>query len=331
MVGTNHGGLKTYGTVQHTLTLVPALLDVALERTAIQWLQQLEGTEQLRADTHDGTPVVELAAVIGRTEDRYQDPLVKELIAILDHHVCSADQVEVVFLQELHDNFLAEAITDSALIGFPISLHICWIGPKKIVEKSVVGDVGRPSDIANVIHVAEGRTETTMNTENLACHNCSNWKGVECVDKCLPDLNIATSLTLIVEAVHTGNIGAFVVAAKQEEVLGVTNFVAQKQQNGFETLFATVDIVTEEQEVAVGWKAAHLEHTNKIGVLTVYVANNLYWWREFKQSGLREEDLASSIAHSGDLGILEADSLSDLSGVASINQAFNHIVDVGIF
>ena len=62
--------------------------------------------------------------------------------------------------------------------------------------------------------------------------------------------------------------------------------VAQKQQNCFETLLATVHIIAEEQEVAVGWETAHLEHADKIGVLAVYITNNLHGWGKLKQRGL---------------------------------------------
>ena len=180
-----------------------------------------------------------------------------------------------MLLQELHDDFLAKAVTNSSLIGLPISLHICWIGPKKIVEKSVVGNVRRAGDVADVVHVAERRAETAVNTENFACYDSCNWQCVECVDERLPDLHITTPLAFVVESVHSGDVGAFVVAAKQEEVLWVSNLVAQKQQDSFETLLATVDVVTEEEVVGLWRETTVLEETEEVVVLAVNVTADL--------------------------------------------------------
>lgn len=54
----------TYRTVEHILTLVAALLDVAFERAVVEGLEQFEGAEQLRGDAHDGAPIIEFAAVL---------------------------------------------------------------------------------------------------------------------------------------------------------------------------------------------------------------------------------------------------------------------------
>lgn len=54
----------TYGTVQDVVPLVTPLLDVVLEGVGIKRLEQLETAQQLRRNRHDGTPVVELAAVL---------------------------------------------------------------------------------------------------------------------------------------------------------------------------------------------------------------------------------------------------------------------------
>lgn len=88
---------------------------MTLKRRGIEWLQQLETAEKFRRDGHDGTPVVKFAAVlaygvsivskmiiarrktyIGCTEDRDQNPIVKEFVSVLDNHVRAADQVEIM-------------------------------------------------------------------------------------------------------------------------------------------------------------------------------------------------------------------------------------------
>lgn len=56
---------KTYWAVQHAIPLVSTFLDMALQRTGVQRLQQFETAEKICRDRHDCAPVVKLAAILG--------------------------------------------------------------------------------------------------------------------------------------------------------------------------------------------------------------------------------------------------------------------------
>lgn len=62
------------------------------------------------------------------------------------------------------------------------------------------------------------------------------------------------------------------IAAQQEEVLRIFDFVRQQQADGLQRLLAPVDVVAEEQIVGARRKAAVLEQPQQIGVLAVDVA-----------------------------------------------------------
>jgi hypothetical protein len=49
------------------------------------WTDDLKGTDQIRIDRHDGSSVIELATIIGSTEDGYQLTIRLELVTILDN------------------------------------------------------------------------------------------------------------------------------------------------------------------------------------------------------------------------------------------------------
>lgn len=106
IIPASHSTLQTYRAVEHALPLVPALLDVTLQRARIQWLQKFKRAQKLARNTHHSAPVVEFTAVlhvvsllasttqsglfctyIRRREHRHQNPLVEKLIPILDDHV----------------------------------------------------------------------------------------------------------------------------------------------------------------------------------------------------------------------------------------------------
>jgi hypothetical protein len=119
-----------------------------------------------------------------------------------------------------------------------------------------------------------------------------------------------------------------VVSSKEEEVLGVFDFVAQQKQNRFKTLLATVNIVTQEQIVGLWWETAHLEKTNKVRVLPMDVADNLDRRTKFDKGGLRKEDFAGSLTDGGNLVILETNGLIDFGRIPNLEQTVDHVVDV---
>lgn len=59
---------STYRTVQHRISLVSPLLDVALQGAGIKRLQKLEATEKLARNRHHGAPIIEFAAVLCRDQ-----------------------------------------------------------------------------------------------------------------------------------------------------------------------------------------------------------------------------------------------------------------------
>lgn len=64
-----------------------------------------------------------------------------------------------------------------------------------------------------------------MHGEDLLVDNGRDWKAVEAVGERLPQLDIVTSLALIVKSIDSINGGTFVVAAKDEEVFWVLDLV----------------------------------------------------------------------------------------------------------
>lgn len=65
------------------------------------------------------------------------------------------------------------------------------------------------------------------------------------------------------------------VAAQNEEVLGVLDLVREKETDGFEGLFTSVYVVSEEQIVCFRREAAVLKQTKEVIVLAVNIAADL--------------------------------------------------------
>lgn len=114
-----------------------------------------------------------------------------------------------------------------------------------------------------------------MHCEDLLIDDCSNGQAVEAVSKCLPQLDVVSTLALVVEAVDAIDTGTLVVASQDEEVLGVFDLVCQEQANGLERLLASIDVVAKEEIVGLRWESTVLEQTEEIVVLPMNVSANL--------------------------------------------------------
>jgi len=56
----------------------------------------------------------------------------------------SADQIDVIFLQETFDNSLAECVANATVVLTPASLALFRVRPEQIAQKSIFGYFGRP-------------------------------------------------------------------------------------------------------------------------------------------------------------------------------------------
>ena len=120
----------------------------------------LEGTHQRFVDRHHSSGVVELATVVGRTEECHQLAFGKELVAIFDHLVRATDEIQVVPMQEFGHYVGAKREGNAAIVLAP-ALHILvGVRPEKITEETGVRNVGGTHDAPNLLHRVKIGRET---------------------------------------------------------------------------------------------------------------------------------------------------------------------------
>ncbi len=120
-----------------------------------------------------------------------------------------------------------------------------------------------------------------MHGEDLLIDDGSNGQAVEAVGKCLPELDIVSTFAFVVESIDAVDGCAFMVSSEDEEIFGVLDLVGQKQTDGLQGLFSSIDVVTEEEVVGLGREAAVLKQPEQIVVLPMNVAANLSNGRQF--------------------------------------------------
>ena len=114
-----------------------------------------------------------------------------------------------------------------------------------------------------------------MHGEDLLVDDGGNREAVEAVGEGLPQLDIVSSLALVIEPIDAVDRGALVVSAQDEEVLGILDLVCQKQADRLKRLLASIDVVAEEKVVGLGGETTILEKTKEVIVLPVDVTANL--------------------------------------------------------
>lgn len=72
--------------------------------------QQFKAAQEIFIDAHDGTKVIKFTAIVWRRKHGDKCAIVEELVSVLNDHVCSANQIQVVLRQEFIDDTLSETV-----------------------------------------------------------------------------------------------------------------------------------------------------------------------------------------------------------------------------
>jgi hypothetical protein len=108
-----------------------------------------------------------------------------------------------------------------------------------------MGNLLNTVERSDVIEGIDGGTQTTVQTEDLVLNEGGEGKVVEEVGEVFPNIGVAVfSQAFVVESIHLCNLTGLVVSAKDGDTLGVANFQANKESDGFDGVVSTVDIIT---------------------------------------------------------------------------------------
>lgn len=128
---------------------------------------------------------------------------------------------------------------------------------------------------ADLLHRVQVRAETTVHGEDLLVDDCCNGQAVEAVGERLPELDVISSLALIIKPIDAVDGRALVVATQDEEVLRVFDLVCEEQADGLERLLASVNIITKEQVICLRRESTIFEQAEEVIILAVDVTTNL--------------------------------------------------------
>ena len=97
-------------------------------------------------------------------------------------------------------------------------------------------------------------------------------------------------LTLLVEAVDARDRGGLVVAAQDEDLLGVLYLKGEEQADGLDALSPSIHIISQEEIARLGRQPAVFEESKHVVVLSVDVSADLDGCAHLQQHGLLKKD-----------------------------------------
>lgn len=213
-----------------------ALIATALIGKALPFLggfENLEGAHECFVDTHHGPGVVEFSAVIGSGEERNKLTTGKELVTVFDDLMRPANEVEVVFVQELCDNIFSKGEGDTPIIFSPSVNFLVGVGPEQVAEESRVGHISGADNAFDLIEAGEFRAESSVHAKYFFVNDGGGREAVEAVGECFPKFDSKASLAFIIESVDAVDGSTLVISTEDEEVFRVLDLVGEEQANGF--------------------------------------------------------------------------------------------------
>ena len=114
-------------------------------------------------------------------------------------------------------------------------------------------------DATDLLHRIEIGAQPAMHSEDLLVDDSSDREAVEAVGESLPQLDVISTLALIVETVDSVDGGALMVATEDKKVLGVLDLIGQEKADGLERLLSSIYVVAKEEIVGLGREATVLK------------------------------------------------------------------------
>ena len=107
----------------------------------------------------------------------------------------SADQVDVLFLQERGNYITAEDETNSSFVFSPSWHALLWVSPEQITEKSLIGHLERSNQFQDLFEILELRTDASMHTQDLFINQGTDRHNIEDIGESFPEFDIVLSFT----------------------------------------------------------------------------------------------------------------------------------------
>jgi len=166
-----------------------------------------------------------------------------------------------------------------------------------------------------------------MATKDFVIDDSCDRETVETIRECFPKFYRKSTFAFVIKSVNSVYGGAFVIASEEEKVFRVLDLVGEKQTDRLKRLLPSVDVVAKEKVIRLGRKSSVFKETQKVGVLTMDISADFEGGFEFKEDGLRQEDVSRSETESSDFSLCHLHRLP-WSASSDLQQTGHKRVDI---
>jgi hypothetical protein len=173
----------------------------------------------------------------------------------------SVNNIHAIFIQEFLANVFSKNIAGSSCGNSKARLVSFWITPHQISKRSFVRNFLYSIDFINVTNMMQSRRKPSMNSKNLIVNNSTNWKIIKDIRKILPHFWISILLlALRIKSIDLCNLPCFMISSQQTNSVRKPQFQNHQQGNYFNTLRASVNIVSHKKIVGIRNFSSNLKH-----------------------------------------------------------------------
>lgn len=134
----------------------------------------------------------------------------------------SRNSLQAVDMVELGGNFIAKEPASTTGTHSP-RINVFRVAPYQVTEGTLMRNLLRSGDNPDLVYSPDLGAKTTVNTKDGAIYDCSEDEEIENLATGLPDRRIAVlCLTLLVETVDLGDLPGLVVAADEDDTVGIS-------------------------------------------------------------------------------------------------------------
>lgn len=107
----------------------------------------------------------------------------------------SANQVQIVLVEKLRDDFSPEREAHSAIVLSPAHRLLVRIRPEQIAQQTLIRYVCRSHDATNLLHRLQIGRQSTVAAEDLLVDDSSDREAVETIGEGFPEFDVVSSFT----------------------------------------------------------------------------------------------------------------------------------------
>ena len=196
------------------------------------------------------------------------------LVSLLDELVRAADGIYLIGVVELLADVLAKGVAGATGRDAPAAA-VVRVRPEQVTHGSLMRNFLPTVKRAHIVKGVKRGREATVRAEEAVINECSEWEAVEGGSDAAPSGGVAIlAKALVVEAVHLGDLAAFVVATQERDAVRPASLKREDVAHGFDAVVPAVNVVAKEEVVGVGGVAADVEELEEVGKLPVDVADD---------------------------------------------------------